>query len=82
MKIKINYYLKIKNIMGKEFDIFEVSKVTTFRNVLVKNISPDKIEKIDLSEVLVIKDGKHIENLDENIENDAEFSICPKIYGG
>lgn len=82
MTIRFNYYLKIKNIMGKDFEIFEIPEAMSLKNIFLSNIPEEKINQINLSELLVICDGKNIESLDEIIENDAVFSICPKIYGG
>lgn len=82
MRIRFNYYLKIKNIMEKDFEIFEIPEATSLKNIFLSNIPEEKINQINLSELLVICDGKNIESLDEIIENDAVFSICPKIYGG
>lgn len=82
MKIKFNYYLKIKNIMEKEYDVFQISKPMSLKEMFLNNISEEKLSQINLTELLVICNGKNIDNLDEVIEEDAEFSICPKIYGG
>lgn len=82
MRVRLNYYLKIKNIMKKDFDIFEVNESKSLKNILLEYIDKDKISQINLSEILVICDGKNVENLDFVVENDSEFSICPKIYGG
>ncbi len=82
MKIRFNYYLKIKNIMGKDFDIFNVPESMSLKKIILTNISKEKIDKIDLSEILIVSDGRNIENLDEIVEEDAVFSVCPKIYGG
>ncbi len=82
MKIKFNYYLKIKKIIGKDFDIFEISEPTTIKDIIQNNIHKDKLDKIDLSEILLIKDGENIENLNTIINTDSTFSVCSKIYGG
>lgn len=82
MEIKLNYYLKIKKIMGKDNDTFRIEKPTTFKNILNNYITEDKLKQIDLSETMIISDGKNIEDLDELIDVDTVFSICPKIYGG
>lgn len=82
MKIRFNYYLKIKNIMEKDFDIFNVPEAMSLRKIILTNISKEKMDKIDLSEILIVSDGRNIENLDEIVEEDTVFSVCPKIYGG
>ena len=82
MNIRFNYYLKVKNILGKDFDVFEVQEPTSLRNMILSKIPEDKIKQIDLSELLIICEGRNIENLDDIIEKDTVFSICPKIYGG
>lgn len=82
MKIRFNYYLKIKSIMEKDYDIFEIDRPTTIRDIFNKNIISDKLDKIDLSEILIICDEKNIESLDMLIDSDINLSICPKIYGG
>lgn len=82
MKIRFNYYLKIKNIMGKEFDEFEINEPDSFKNIFINKIEQEKLKKIDLLEILVIRNGENIKDLDEKIHDDSIFSICPKIYGG
>lgn len=82
MKIRFNYYLKIKNIMQKEFDEFEISEKKSLKQIILENIDKEKINKIDLSELLIICDGKNVDDMDMIVENDVVFSICPKIYGG
>lgn len=82
MKVRFNYYLKIKSIMGKEYDEFEVSHNDTLKNILYKNIDEDKMNQIDFNELLIICDGKNIDDINMVVENDIVFSICPKIYGG
>lgn len=82
MKIRFNYYLKIKSIMEKDYDIFEIDRPTTIRDIFNKNIISDKLDKIDLTEILIICDEKNIESLDMLIDSDINLSICPKIYGG
>lgn len=68
--------------MGKDFDIFNVPESMSLKKIILTNISKEKIDKIDLSEILIVSDGRNIENLDEIVEEDAVFSVCPKIYGG
>ena len=82
MEIKLNYYLKIKKIMGKDNDTFRIEKPNKIKNILNNYITEDKLKQIDLSETMIISDGKNIEDLDELIDVDTVFSICPKIYGG
>jgi hypothetical protein len=82
MKVKFNYFLKIKSLMGKEFDEFEINESSTIKDIILNNIPSDKLEKINLSELMVICDGKNVESLDTVVEEDVVFSICPKIYGG
>lgn len=82
MKIKFNYYLKIKNIMQKEHDTFEIAEPKSIKKILKENIDKEKLEQIDLSELLIMCDGNSINNLNYVVEQDTVFSICPKIYGG
>ncbi len=82
MKVKFNYYLKIKEIMNKDYDVFTIEKPISIREIFEKNLPKDKLNMIDLSELMIVSDGKNIENLDTLVDMDIVFSICPKIYGG
>ncbi|MBP3841990.1 MAG: hypothetical protein IK997_07740 [Bacilli bacterium] len=82
MKIRFNYYLKIRSIMKKEFDEFDVNEKKSLKEIIFENIEKDKIDQIDLSELLIICGGKNVDSIDMMVEKDTVFSICPKIYGG
>ena len=82
VKIRFNYYLKIRSIMKKEFDEFDVNEKKSLKEIIFENIEKDKIDQIDLSELLIICGGKNVDSIDMMVEKDTVFSICPKIYGG
>ncbi len=82
MKVRFNYFLKIKKIMEKDFEIFEVKENSTLKNIIQNNFAKDKLEQIDLSEILIICDGKNIDDLNLIVDKECVFTICPKIYGG
>lgn len=82
MEIKFNYYLKIKKIMEKDSDVFKIDKPTSIKDILDNNLEQDKLNMIDLSELMIVSNGKNIEDLNTLVDVDTVFSICPKIYGG
>jgi len=80
MEIKFNYYLKVKKIMERDYDVLNFNEPVSIKEMITNNL--DKSNKIDLSEILIISDGKTIDDLNMLIDKDTVFSICPKIYGG
>lgn len=82
MKVKFNYYLKIKKIMGKDSDEFLLTESNDLRSILKENLGEEKFGMLNLSESLIICDGKNIDDLDMIVDKECVFSICPKIYGG
>ena len=68
--------------MKKEFDEFDVNEKKSLKEIIFENIEKDKIDQIDLSELLIICGGKNVDSIDMMVEKDTVFSICPKIYGG
>ena len=41
MKVRFNYFLKIKKIMEKDFEIFEVKENSTLKNIIQNNFAKD-----------------------------------------
>jgi len=82
MEINVKYFLQVEKIMGKSSDIFKIDNKTTLLNVLSDNISNELLDKLKDLDLMIICNGKNYNDFNVLIEDNCDFCICPKLYGG
>lgn len=82
MKVVFKYHLKVKKIMGKESDTFEVKEGSTIKEILKENNLLEKLQEIDEQELLIICGTENYDSLDIVVKEESVYCFCTKLYGG